>query len=60
MNTNNFKQRVIHAGARCLGTVAAGLLAALALGAQAAAQDCPNVRTFGERTQRGGGPARGN
>ncbi|MFL6256413.1 MAG: hypothetical protein ACJ74T_15525 [Pyrinomonadaceae bacterium] len=46
---NNFKRRVIRAGARCLGAVAAGMLAAVALGPQAAAQDCPNVRTFGEQ-----------
>lgn len=48
MKANSFKQRAVRAGRRCLATVAVGLLAAPTLGARAAAQDCPNVRTFGE------------
>jgi len=52
MYANSFKQRRIRAGRKLSAAVAAaGLLASLALGARAAAQDCPNVRTFGVQAQ---------
>ena len=45
MNTNCIKRC---AARRLAAAAACGLLAALALGARAAAQDCPNVRNYGE------------
>src|SRR5215213_679864 len=50
MNTNSMKRRAARAARKLSAAGACGLLAALALGARAAAQDCPNVRNFGEQT----------
>lgn len=48
MNEKGFKRRALSWARHYLAAFAAGLLAALALGAPAAAQDCPNVRKYGE------------
>jgi hypothetical protein len=50
MNTNGIKPRAARGARRLSAVTACGLFATLALGAWgAAAQDCPNVRNFGER-----------
>lgn len=49
MNTNTFKQNAIHMARQLSLVVAATLLLTLSLATQAAAQSCPNVRTFGAR-----------
>lgn len=48
MNTNCMKCCAARAARKLSAAAACGLLAALALGARAVAQDCPNVRNFGE------------
>src|SRR4051812_35815235 len=50
MNTNGLKCRAGRAARKFPAVIACGLLAVLALCTQAAAQDCPNVRNFGELT----------
>jgi hypothetical protein len=50
MNTNCLMARAARAARILSAAIGCGLLAALALGARAAAQDCPNVRNFGELT----------
>ena len=49
MNKQGHRRRALGRARRLSAACAAGLLAALALAAQAAAQDCPNLRRFGEQ-----------
>lgn len=47
MNEKGFKRRALGWARQHAAAFVAGLLAALALGAPAAAQDCPNIRQYG-------------